>query len=157
MNTNEVRLNFITRNVVRHFKFLFDKGFNVSNASGFFDSFGNWFVKFESSKCFLTVLSDRDEVTIRIYPIKADRKIVIGLKSIIFYLSKGQTFIGNYQGNLLWGTRKQLEQASKLLEEYIDQIIPYMGNEFQRIADDYKLASEKYLELQISTFRGRGY
>ena len=157
MNTNEVRLNFITRNVVRHFKFLLDKGFRISNASNFIDSLGFWFVEFESPKCFLMVLSDRDEVMIRIYPVKADRKVAIGLKSMIYYLSQGKTIIGNYQGNLVWGTRKQLAQISSLLDEYIDQIMPYMGNEFQHIADDYKLASKEYVELQTSTFQRRGY
>ena len=150
---SKVSLNFIIKDKVRYFRFLLNKGFKISNASGFWESFGNWFVEFESPDCFLSILSDRDEVFVRIYPIKSDRKIAIGLEPMVFYLSGDRTFIGNYEGNLVWGTKKQLEQTSSLLEEYIDKIIPYMGREFQNIRNDYMLSGKRYMEIQRTTYR----
>lgn len=148
-------MNFITRNVVRNFSFLFNKGFSISNASGFIESLGNWFVEFESSSCFIIILSDHDEVDVRIYPVKPDRKVVVGLKPMIFYLTSGRVFIANYEGNLVWETKKQLAGVSRLLEDYIDQIIPFMGREFQNIKNDYMVAGKRYVDIQVATYRQR--
>ena len=149
----EVSLNLITKNILRYFRFLLDKGFVITRASDFLESLGNWFIEFESSSCFIIVLSDRDEVVVRFYPVKSNRKIVIALQPMIFYLSGGKTFIGNYEGNLVWGTRKQLKQTANLLKEYIDQIIPYVGDEFQRIENDIRLAGNQYMRIQRATYR----
>lgn len=148
----KIFLNFWIKNKVRYFNFLFEKGFEIRRCSNFLESLGNWFIEFESDSCFIVVLSDRDEIIIRIYPVKLDRKIVIGLKPMIYYLTNGKTFIGTHKRNLVGGTKKQVEQMSELLEKYIDRIIPYFGNEFQTHKDGKMVAQKRYIELQVATY-----
>ena len=41
---------------------------------------------------------------------------------MILYLTNGKSFIPPYNGNLLWGRKKQFERLSRLTFEWIDQI-----------------------------------
>jgi hypothetical protein len=136
---------------------LLDKGFEVTRTSSFLDSLGNWFIEFESPDCFIMVLSDRDEVLVRLYPVKSNRKLCIALQPLIFYLSGGKTFIGNYEGNLAWGTQKQLKRTSDLLEEYIDQTLPYMGSKYLNYENEIHSAGDEYMRIQFATNRQKTY
>ncbi len=107
--------------------------------------------------CFITVLSDRDEVVVRLYPVKSNRRLCIALQPLIFYLSGGKTFIGSYEGNLAWGTKKQLKQISSLLEEYIDQILPYMGSKYLNYEIEIESAGNEYMRIQFATYRQKTY
>jgi hypothetical protein len=150
---SDVSLNLITRGVLKYFRFLLDKGFVITRSSDFLRSLGSWFIEFEASNCFLIVLSDRDEVVVRFYPVKSNRKIVIALQPMIFYLTGGKTFISNYEGNLAWSKRQQLERTSNLLKEYIDQIILYMGDKFLHIENNVMLAGDQYMKIQRASYR----
>lgn len=147
---NKLSLNPIVRNVIKHFHFLFGRGFEVSNTSNFFESFGNWFVEFESPDCFMVVFSDRDEVFVRFYPVKTDRNIVTDLGFMVYYLTNGQLFVGANEGNLIGSSNKQLERSARLLAEYIDQIIPYFGQGFEKNKEDLMTATKEYDAFQLA-------
>jgi len=149
---NKLALNPIVNRVIRSFDFLIDRGFEVSNASSFLELFGNWFVEFESPDCFLVIFSDRDEVLVRMYPIKTDRNIVTDLGFMVYFLSNGQVFIGPEEENLVGGAKKQLERSARLLEEYIDRIVPYFGQGFEKNKEDLIAATKKFDSFQLEKY-----
>src|SRR5262245_50417503 len=107
---------------IRHyFGFLFDKGYQIREVRYFPKSFGNWYVLLESSKYFIRVDCDRSYISVLFDPEKANGRNQLGLESLIYYLSRGQRFVGYFEGNPAWGKKKQLEQLSSLLHEYHDQ------------------------------------
>jgi hypothetical protein len=150
---NKLFLNFIIKDKVRYFSFLFGKGFKLRNFSNLLESFGNWFVEFESPNCLILIYSDRDEVFVTIYPDKTDKKNTMGLELIIYYLTNGRIFIGNFTEEIVGGIKKRLERTAVLLEEYIDQIIPYCGHEFQNIKEDLRLSNKRYWDHQSATYK----
>lgn len=145
-------LNFVLKPKVRYFRFLFDKGFKVSNFSSLLESLGSWFVEFESDSGFIVILSDRDEIMVRIYPVKLDRSVVVGLKPMIYYLTNGQTFLGSQNRNLVRESKKQIEEISGLLKKYIDRIIPYFGKGYKNYESGIMEAQKKYIELQLANY-----
>jgi hypothetical protein len=78
---SEPKIHLLIRSKLKYFEFLLGKGFEINRISRVLDSLGNWFIDFESPDCFITVLSDRDEVVVRLYPVKSNRRLdVIGNK-----------------------------------------------------------------------------
>jgi hypothetical protein len=149
---SKLALNPIVKRVIRYFDFLIDRGFEVSNTSSFFESFGNWFVEFESPDCFLIIFSDRDEVLVSMYPIKTDRNIVTDLGFMVYFLSNGQVIISPEKGNLVGGAKKQLERSARLLEEYIDRIVPYFGQGYEKNKEELMAATKKFDAIQLERY-----
>ena len=145
------KLAHIQKDINRYFKFLFDRGFKFSDS--FYDAqyFGNWMVSLESSKCIIEISSDRNELFVAFASIK-ERKSTIGLKPMIYFLSQGQNVIGPYEGNLFWGKKKQYQRLASLLEEYIDQITLYFGNDFQKYKEEMISAGKKYVDLLLKNY-----
>jgi hypothetical protein len=149
---SKLALNPIVKRVIRYFDFLIDRGFEVRNVSSFLESFGNWFVEFESPDCFLVIFSDRDEVLVTMYPVKTDRNIVTDLGFMVWFLSNGQVFIGSDEGALVGGAKNQLERSARLLEEYIDRIVPYFGQGFEKNNEDIMAATKKFDAFQLEKY-----
>ena len=105
----------------------------------------------ESPNCIIEISNDRNELFVS-FASFSDRKSLIGLKPMIYFLSQGENFIGSYEGNLFWGKKKQFEILTNLLKEYIDQITPYFGNNFKNYRNDLMLAGKKYVDILIERY-----
>jgi hypothetical protein len=149
---NKLWLNPILKSKARYFDFLIDRAFRVSNASNFLESFGNWFVEFESSDCYIVIFSDREEVFVRFYPVKADRKNVTDLGFMLYFLSGGKLFIRDMENNAVPSEKQQLKKLSSFLEEYIDRILPYFGRGYEKNKDDLTLATKEYEEFLLTRY-----
>jgi hypothetical protein len=141
----------IIRDIEHYFEFLDNIEYKIIDAVKYPKAFGNWKVVFESPYCIMEIYSDRNEINLIFSPI-IDRNSRIEIRSMIFFLSQEQNFIGSYRGNLFWGKSKQYERLAKLLEEYINQITPFFGENFEKYKDDLFLAQKKYNHLLIEAY-----
>lgn len=153
-------INPVIRDIKKYFSFLFDQGYTIRYAS--FKQHGMifWNVILESPKCLIHIFQERNEIHLSIAPPdaisshnelrKADQ---VGIKSIVYYISKGQRFIGLYEDNYYQDRKKQFKDLADLLEDYLDQITPYFGNyEFRQNQGALLLAQKEYSDLLIKKY-----
>ena len=145
-------LDKVEKDIRRYFGFLFDRGYKIRDSEYSSQHFGNWRVTLESTKCVIEIYSDRFELFVAFGPSDINRKNRIGLKSMIYFLSHGQNFIDSYDGNFFWGKKKQFERLASLLNEYIDQITPYFGDDFWKYAGDLMLAQVQCTNLGMERY-----
>jgi hypothetical protein len=140
----KLRSNSILRDVKHYFGYLLDGGYQIRSLACHSEAFGNWEVIFESSACAIQVSCDRNEVFVEFAPAKSDMKRLIGLGSMIFYLSEGQQIVGHFEGKLFGGRKKQLQKMADLLRAYLDKIAPFFGTQSGLYEAELLLAQESY-------------
>ena len=138
------KLDSVHKEISRYFEFLFDKGYKIRDSEYSPQHFGNWRVTLDSPECVIEIYCDRNELSIAFGSSDVNRKGRIGLEPMIYFLSREQNFIGSYKGNFFWGKKKQFKRLASLLKEYINQITPYFGNDFQKHEIDLMFAQNKY-------------
>jgi hypothetical protein len=149
MNIN--RTDGLLSDIKHYFGFLLDQDYQIQSVR-FLEAFGDWDVTLESSKSLIEIYTDRSQIMVVFIPDKADRKLLFSLEAIIYFLSKGQNFIGHFDGNLAWGKKKQFERLSNLLRQYNDQISSFFSQDYGNLKDDLLLAQAKYGERLSKEF-----
>jgi hypothetical protein len=112
----------ITKDVKKYFGFLFDEDYIITRTHYSYQHFGNWAVTFESQGCRIELVQYRLELLLALAPRKVDSREGFSLRAMIYFITKGEIFIGFFEGNHSWGKRKQFERLANLLEEYHDKI-----------------------------------
>ena len=79
-------------------------------------------------------------------PLKAHSNLAIGLRSLIYFLSNGELYIGVFKGNIR-DREKQLERYANLLEKYLDQILPLFGDDHEKYRKGLLAAQQKVSDL----------
>jgi hypothetical protein len=148
-------LYFILKDIKRYFGFLFEKGFRIRDAHYAINPNGSWDVSLESQDCIMSIVQDRSEISIYFSPVfgsdnPADR---FGLETMIYFLSQGQNYIGNFEGNLAWGKKKQFKRLADLLKEYIDQIAPCFGSNYLEHKDELRDREKQYRNVEWHKIR----
>jgi hypothetical protein len=152
-------LHFVIKDIKKYFGFLFDKGYTITQTYYSYQHFGNWVVTLESQKCKIHLEQDRLELSISFAPRKADTKVEFGLGTMIYFVTKGQKFIGFFEGNHSWGKKKQFERLANLLREYHDEIVPYFDNDnpwesdFGKYRDELISTQREYNDLLLKGYR----
>jgi hypothetical protein len=119
----------IKKDVEQYFAFLYSKGFSIRSVEYSSQYFGNWVVTFESPTIVIFITSDRNYLILELSSQKdLNVKNRITIENIIYSLSKGKVVAERFQGSPIWGKKKQFERLAKLLEKYIDEIIPCFDN-----------------------------
>jgi hypothetical protein len=143
-------LTLILRDIKRFFGFLLERGYRICDAQYFPKINGNWVVTLESPDCKIEISSDRDIIGVVFSPPrKGSEKTHVSLESMIYFLTEGREFAGDFEGNFAWGKRRQLERLASLLRVYIDQITHYFGDNFEKYKSDLILAQRKYNALTL--------
>ncbi len=122
-------LHFVIKDVKKHFGFLFDRGYTISKTSYSYQTFGNWMITLVSQKYTIQLVQDRLELLLSLAPRNAEINDGFSLGAMIYFVTKGQKFVGFFDGNLSWGKKKQYERLANLHREYHDQIVPYLDND----------------------------
>jgi hypothetical protein len=151
-NMNRPLLNPVLKNKLRYFHYLPSKGFKVSRTSNFLESFVNRFIEFESPDCYIVVFFDREEVVVRFYPVKADRKYVTDLGFMLYLLSNGKLFMKEIVDSAVLSEKQQLVRLSSLLEEYLDRMLPYFGRGFEQHKDKMNLVTKEYDRILLRRY-----
>lgn len=121
----------IVNKVEKHFNFLYQKEFVISDAEDAPQSNGSWFVEFKSPDCIISVIRDRSDIYITVSPAKrVSARNITTLEQIINFLTNGKVVVEDFKGNIAWSWREKerLEGLSKLLKQYIDEIISHYKN-----------------------------
>ena len=147
------KINSILKEVKRYFGFLFDASYRVRSAIYHPQAFGNWEIVLETNNSIIEICKDRTEILIYFVPLHGDRKYRIEFKSMIYFLSQGKQFVGPFEGNLFWGKKKQYEELAALLREYIDQITPYFGNDFDNYKNELLTAQRDHFMLAVKSLK----
>lgn len=147
---NDKKIASVLKEIKRYFGFLYDIGYQVQKTDYHPESSGNWEVILESKECTLEICNDRGEIMVYFVPLNRDRRYRIGIKAMIYYLTREQKFIDFYNGNLFWGKNKQFEKLAKLLKDYINQITPYFGDNFYDYREDLLSAQRNYFRLAVN-------
>jgi hypothetical protein len=150
------KLNPVRKEIEHYFGFLFDMGFKFrdTNFAGHEGMIG-WEVILESSKCLIYMYQERSEIHLTFAPLNAHNAITmnigigindqIDIKTMIFYLSKGQNFIDIFDDDVYRSRKKQFEALANLVKEHIDQITPYFRNyEFRLYQSEMLKAQKEY-------------
>jgi hypothetical protein len=154
-------LYFVIRDVKKYFGFLIAKGYTITRTHYSYQHFGNWAVTLESKECRIEIVQDRLELLLALAPCKADSRDGFSLGALIYFVTKGEVFIGFFEGNKSWGKRKQFERLAHLLEEYHDKITPYLDNSnpwessFPKYKNELKATQEKYNAFLLADYRER--
>jgi hypothetical protein len=152
-------LHFVIKDVKKHFGFLFDKGYTISKTFYDYQTFGNWMITFESQKCTIKLVQDRLELLLSLAPRNAEINDGFSLEAMIYFVTKGQKFVGSFNGNLSWGKKKQYERLANLLKEYHDQLIPYLDydnyleSDFENYKGELISMQRKYNDLLMEEYR----
>lgn len=132
-----------------HFDFLLKHGFQINHAEYREEHMGgNWNVSLTTNEFSIVLSEDRADVSLIILH-KPDRQS-FSLHTIVFYLSKGNEFIGIYQGEYrdrYYNRSAQLARLAKILFRYIDKISILFGEDFEKHLGELKSSQEKVTEL----------
>ena len=135
--------------IERHFKFLLDRGFRIRSVKYYPQYMGNWIARLESQECLIDITNDRGEITLSVGPKNEEKELMwFGLKTIVFYLSKGKKLISSYEGELR-EKDKQFERLVEILVEYIDEIVLIMGKDFGKHRLNLQAAKKQVLGLDV--------
>lgn len=142
----------INKDINYYFRFLFESGFKIRSIQYFPEKNGNWLVDVESIDFGIQVYSDRNVLNLVLVPAKVpNNEITISLRAMIYYLTDGREFIGDFEGNFAWNKAKQFERLARLLKEYIHEITPYFGAEFERYRSELLQAQKMYNDVLVES------
>jgi hypothetical protein len=154
------KLNPIRRDIEHFFSFLFEMGYSFRYTD--FNGRGMllWEVVFESSECLIHIFKERSDIFLVFAPLNAismnnDIRIndEIAIEPMIYYVSKGEKFIGLFEANIYRNRKKLLGALADLLKEYIDQITPYFENyKFRLCQNDLLAAQREYNNLLVKRY-----
>ena len=140
---------FISGKIRQHFKFLFDRAFRIRSVKYYPQYMGNWIAILESQECLINITNDRGEIILSVGPKNEEKEQMwFGLKTIVFYLSKGEKHIGSYEGELI-EKDKQFERLAEILVEHIDEIVLIMGKDFGKHRLNLQAAKKQVLGLDV--------
>ena len=138
--------------IEKYFHFLFERGFKIQSKTYYPQAFGDWEIVLESPSCQIRIGTDRGEVILGFLPLKAHSNFAVGLRAAIYFLSRGEQYIGVYKGNIL-DSEKQLEMYANLLEKHLDQILPLFGDGHEKYREDLLIAQQKVNDLKGEELR----
>lgn len=142
------KLDSILKDIEQYFKFLLDSGYKIQDVKDFGRD-GEWHVFLVSPNCIIKIGSDQGLVSLFFAPINSDsiRENSFSIESVIYYLSKGETFIDPYKGIWFRSRKNQLKKLSYLLTEHFEEIMPLFGENFELHKNSLILARKKCFEL----------
>ncbi|MBI5840800.1 MAG: hypothetical protein HZB19_11925 [Chloroflexi bacterium] len=144
------KLDPILRDIKHYFQFLFDKGYKIHCVKEL--SMGDWQVILALDNCGIVIFSDQGEISALFSPVDSNMKYRVGLEGMIYFLSHEQIFIGKLEKNFFNARRKRFETLASLLEQYIDQITPYFGKDYEKYKHELMSIQRKYLDIYLDKY-----
>lgn len=140
------KFDSISKQINTHFDFLFDRGYKIRDIREF--PMGGWEVVLSSSDMNIGVYSAEGQIDLGFFPIR-DRghKSHISIGIMIYYLSHGEKYIGRFKRYIFNNRERRFEILSALLRQYLDQITPYFGDNFEEYEHELILAKQEYNKI----------
>ncbi len=115
-------------------------------------SMGDWQVTLALDNCGIVIYRDQSEIGVLFSPIDSNMIYRVGLDGMIYFLSEGRIFIGKLRRHFFNTRRKRFEELARLLQEYIDQITPYFGIDYDKYKHELILMQQKYLDIYLKKY-----
>lgn len=144
---------FIARNIKHYFGFLLERGYAINEIYYDWRVYGNWRVVLQSSRCRIIIAQDRNEIFLSFASHGQENKEQFAIESAVYFISDEGTFIGFYGGNLFREKKMQFDRLAKLTNEFIDQIEPLFGNDYEKFKIELLMAQSKYNERLLKSIR----
>ncbi len=143
----------VLRDIGYYFQFAFEKGYELRYIKELYME--DWEVCLESPDNLIIIGNEQGKISLLFSPLSFEiiRENMFSIEAVIYFLSKEQKFIGKFEGKLFHQGRKaQLNRLSGLLEDYIDQITPYFGSDFENYKEGLKSTRNKYFNLYLDKY-----
>jgi|GEM_PF-5145365 len=108
--SNKIELYFISRDIKKHFGFLLEKGYKIAELSYDPGYQRGWHCQFESPSNKFAIVLDQELIKALLFLGNRDEenRFQIFLEEMIYYLTKGNVFIGNSYGNASrWALKRE--------------------------------------------------
>jgi hypothetical protein len=161
-NSLKDMFNPVLREIKQYFRFLLEMGYQIHFANYKACGMVSWDIILKSPRSIVHIYQERSEVCINFAPLNVltlNNEIgirdQIAIQTMIYYVSKGQKFIGLFNKDFYHSRKKQFGALSDLMKEYIDQLLPYFdGYEFQGYKSDLLAAQREYNNLLVEKYFG---
>ncbi|HUH96486.1 MAG TPA: hypothetical protein VLZ89_03950 [Anaerolineales bacterium] len=148
-------LDPILKEIYTYFDFLFAKGYRIKEAKTL--SMGSWKITLDSPDMSIDIFNDQGEINLLFSPTNnSDYRNQFGIRTIIDYLSHGKSHIGKFERHLFGNRKKRLQMLAGLLAEYLDQITPCFGDNFQKNKPGLFLAREERNDIFMERYMRKG-
>ena len=144
------KIDCVISDIQYYFKFLFDKGYQIQHIKKL--PMGDWQVTLSLDNCAIVIYTDRGEMDLVFSPVNSDGNYRVGITGMVYFLSYGQNYIGKFKRNFFDTQKKQFERLATLLNEYIDQITPYFGEDFEKYKQELILVQQKCLAIYMDKY-----
>jgi hypothetical protein len=144
------RLNPVYRDIELHFNYLFNYGYKIRKLNAL--PLADWEIIFESSENCIIIYSDRGDFDVAFAPLNSTLRNQIGIRGMIYYLTNGKNFIGKYKSTTFNSRKNRFKILALLLKQYLDQITPYFGKDFDNYKQELIQAGKKYNDVFIEKY-----
>lgn len=143
-------MDYLISDIQYYFKFLFEKGYQIQHFNKL--PMGDWQVTLALDNCAIVIYTDRGEVDLVFSPVNSDGNYRVGITGMIYFLSNGQNYVVKFKRNLFDTQNKQFERLATLLNEYIDRITPYFGEDFEKYKQELMIVQQKCLAIYMEKY-----
>jgi len=129
----------VMEDINKHFRFLFDRGYEIYMAQPINDEWGVWQLILRNQEFWVVFEAERGGLTVSFGP----PRNTMPIRALIYFLSEEEDFIGTGGGcfNIFGNAMKR---EAKLLQEYIGIFEESLDSEYPKTEKDVKLATQRY-------------
>ncbi len=144
------KMDIVLRDIKHYFHFLFERGYKIYSVKEL--PMEDWQITLALDNTGIVIYSDQGAIGVLFSPVDSNMTYRVGLEGMIYFLSQGQIFIGKSEKYFFNARRKSFERLASLLKEYIDQITPYFGSDYEKYRHELTLAQQKYLDIYLDKY-----
>jgi len=144
---------FIAQDVKRHFRFLIERGYEVSHLKYVPHHYAGWHFQLDSPDQKISIMLDQQERPLLAFGTdKTDKQHQIFLDAMIYHLTEGKVFRGYSYDSISTSRNHVFKNIAKLLKTYINQIERYSRDDFEKPKNELSKIQEQYGNLLVQDF-----
>jgi hypothetical protein len=135
MNESSAISDKVLEDIKKHFKFLFERGYEIDSTKTQSVAFDTWEVILKHQDFFVKLYEEKGRLDVSF---GSPSKGFMSIRALIHFLSNEKDFVGP---SLFFGGMKT---EAKLLQKYIDRFESGYETEFPSSAEEFRFAEERY-------------
>jgi len=140
----------ISNDAKRYFRFLLEKGYKISNVKYIAHHLAGWHIELTAPDNKMSIVLDEQEWPLLVFGADvAGGKYQISVEALVYYLTRGQTFIGNSGRDITPTRSRKFKRVANLLKTYIYQIESFLSDEFEKVKHQLSNFQKQYDDLLI--------
>ena len=111
----------------------------------------SWRIELKSSDCRVKVWSERGTgVYLHLAPL--NEQIYFSISALIYYITNENEFISTFSGNEGLTKKQQFKRLARLLEQYLDDILPYLTDDFEKNREELLRVAKIVTALEMERY-----